>query len=217
LNIPSNFRVEAARRIQTELGHRIIEEDRLPQEVKTVGGVDAAYRGELAAATCVVLDYASLRLLEAKTAKAKVIFPYIPTLLSFREAPPIFKVFRLLEVKPDVLIVNGHGVAHPYGCGLASYVGVILKQPTIGVASRLLCGEVGPKIGDIAPVIYGGRTVGAALFTEARRPIYISVGNMVSLERAAALTRSLLCGSRMPAPLKVADALAKRTVRRLEV
>jgi deoxyribonuclease V len=155
--------------------------------------------------------------LEAKTAKAKVIFPYIPTLLSFRDAPPIFKVFRQLEVKPDVLIVNGHGVSHPYGCGLASYVGIILKQPTIGVASRLLCGEVGPKIGDIAPIIYEGQTVGAALFTEARRPIYISVGNMVSLERAAALTRSLLRGSRMPEPLKVADALAKRTVRRLEV
>ncbi|MEM3737095.1 MAG: endonuclease V [Candidatus Bathyarchaeia archaeon] len=212
MRFPDNFRVEAARRAQMELGRRVIEENCLPQRVRNVGGVDVAYRGELAVAAAVILDYDSLSLIESRTLEARVTFPYVPTFLSFREAPPIFRVLRLLKAKPDVLMVNGHGVAHPYGCGLASHIGVILKQPTIGVTDGLLCGEVEPPTGDLAPILYKGRRVGVALSTGGGRWIYISVGNMVTLDSAVDLTRSLLRGGKMPEPLKTADSLAKKAI-----
>lgn len=140
----------------------------------------------------------------------KVEFPYIPTLLSFREADPIDKVFRQLKRRPDVLMVEGHGIAHPYGCGLASHVGVILKIPTIGVAKKLLCGEQAEYKGCQAPIYFCGKLVGAALITRLGcKPIYVSVGNMITIKQSIFVVYHCIRGQRMPEPLRLAHLLTR--------
>jgi len=148
--------------------------------------------------------------LETQTLETKVLFPYIPTLFSFREAPVIFQIFKKLERRPDVLFVEGHGIAHPYGLGLASHVGVTLSIPTIGVAKKLLCGEVGTYSNSRAPIIHQGKPVGFAVMPKrGRNPVYVSVGNLITLKRAVEITLRCMGSHRLPKPLRIAHRLAK--------
>jgi len=213
---PPDFSVKKAREIQLKVSKRIVMEDRLPPDVKMVAGIDASYGWGSAVASAVVLDYDTLEVIEVKYGRVKERFPYVPTLLMFREAPALFKAMSKLRSKPDVYLIDAHGLAHPYRCGLASYVGVIKNVPTIGVAKRLLCGKVGGRTGDLAPIIDGGETVGAELTTgPGRRPVYISIGNMVSLGRAIEVVRHCMEGHRMPEPLRVAHEEATREKLRM--
>ena len=210
--VPPGFNLEKARRAQRALALKVEFEGVKPWQVQLVGGVDLSYpSAETARGAAVVLRFGNLSLVEARTAEVKVRFPYIPTLLSFREAPAIYKVLSSLKHKPDVLLVDGQGVAHPYGCGLASHIGVTANIPTIGVAKKLLCGKVASFEGDHASIIFDGKVVGAALSVNPRvKPIYVSVGHRVSLEDALEIVRRTVKVGRIPEPLRLAHLLATK-------
>jgi deoxyribonuclease V len=213
VGIPESFIVEKARKTQRMLALKVRFEGLTFSDVSLVGGVDVAYTSKSEAkAAAAILNFETLELVEYKVVKSKVRFPYVPTLLSFREAPPIFKVIAELKAKPDVILVDGQGVAHPYRCGLASHVGVILDIPTIGVAKKPLCGEVGEFKGNQASIMFKGREVGKALLArEKMKPIYVSVGHKISLEEAVKIVlRSIKPGRRIPEPIRIAHLLSKQ-------
>jgi len=210
VKIPKGFNVAKARKQQRTLAKAVKLKGPPLKEIRLVGGVDISYRGEQAKGAAVVLSYASLEVLETQTLETKVLFPYIPTLFSFREAPVVFQIFKKLERRPDVLFVEGHGIAHPYGLGLASHLGVTLNISTIGVAKKLLCGEVGTYSNGRAPIIHQGKPVGSAVMPKrGRNPVYVSVGNLTTLKRAVEITLRCMGSHRLPKPLRIAHRLAK--------
>jgi deoxyribonuclease V len=210
VRIPEDFDVAKARKQQRTLAKAVKLRGPPLKEIQLVGGVDVSYRGEQAKAAAVILSYESLEVLETQTLETKMLFPYIPTLFSFREAPVIFQLFKRLEHRPDVLLVEGHGLAHPYGLGLASHVGVILRIPTVGVAKKRLCGEVGTYINGRAPLRYQGKLVGFAVMPKrGRNPVYVSVGNLITLKSAVEITLRCMGSHRLPKPLRIAHRLAK--------
>ena len=202
LMIPKWFSLPKARKIQQEFAKKVVIKEISLKNVKTICGFDVAYKGEDAYVSAIILKFEDLSMLEFNVLKLPVKFPYIPTLLSFREAPLIFKAFSLLKIKPDVLMVEGHGLAHPYGCGLATHVGIVLKLPTIGIAKKLLCGFEG-KFMD-----------GNAKVKSESKPIYVSVGNMLTLEDALKITCKCFKGGRLPEPLRLAHIYAEKYKRK---
>lgn len=145
-------------------------------------------------------------------------FPYVPGYLGFREVPALVAAWEELARKPGLLLVDGHGRAHPRRCGIATHLGVVLDAPTIGCAKTVLCGkletELGPEPGDTAPLIDRGEQVGVALRTRARcNPIYVSAGHRVSLETAVALVLALCAGRRLPLPIRLAHDAANAARR----
>src|SRR3972149_653188 len=142
------FSVPKAHAAQVCLSKRIIAEDRLPPKIRFVAGVDVAYLGERAIGAVAMLDFESLKLLESQTAICTVKFPYVPTLLSFREIPAAIACIRKLKLQPDVFLVDGQGVAHPRRCGFASHLGLVIQKPTIGVAKSRLIGKPTESGGD---------------------------------------------------------------------
>jgi deoxyribonuclease V len=198
------FSIPKARKAQAYLSKKIIPEDRLPEKINLVAGVDAAYAGESATGAVAVLDYESLELLESQTATCQVKFPYIPTLLSFREIPPATACIRRLKLQPDVFLVDGHGVAHPYRCGFASHLGLAIGKPTIGVAKSRLIGKP-----TNAHLIQDGQIIGLVVTTkEDSKPVYVSVGHLISLETAVKIVKHCVRNSRIPEPLLQAHEIA---------
>jgi deoxyribonuclease V len=208
VGVAVEFSTRKARKAQTRIAQSVISEDRLPTEIRLVAGVDAAYAGNLAVGVAVVLDYGSLEVLEVQTATCQVKFPYVPTLLSFRELPAAVACIRKLKAPPDLLLVDGHGKAHPYRCGFASHLGVVLGTATVGVAKNRLIGE--PKqVGGNILLVHEGEVVGAVLSTrQGSKPVYVSVGHMVSLETAVRIVKHCTRNSRIPEPLRVAHRVA---------
>ncbi len=203
---------------QKLISERVIEVDDLPSRIELVCGVDVAYAGNLAVSAAVVVDAGKLAPVGKATAILEVKFPYIPTLLAFREAGPMIVAVRRLKTHPQVLIVDGNGRLHPFKAGVASQVGLALGLPTIGVAKKLLCGEVGKWEGETAPILLEGETAGVALKTvKSAKPIYISVGHKVSLATAVKLVKQLTrAGQRLPVPLRLAHLEATNLARRLK-
>ena len=169
-------------------------------------------------AAVVVFSYPDLELLEARTHTRRLTFPYVPGLLSFREAPGILAIFRRLRMRPDVLICDGHGLAHPRRFGLASHLGLWLGIPTIGCAKSLLVGEHGPvggERGSQAPLVLDGEPVGAALRTRSGvKPVYVSPGHLVDGPTACDIVLSCCRKYRVPEPIRAAHQLAGETRRR---
>ena len=204
------FSVEKAHAMQLELSKRIIRRDMLPKTVRLVAGVDIAYAKGLSIGAVAVLDFDSLSIVESRLVRLKTQFPYIPTLLSFREIPPAVSTIRKLRVQPDVFLADGQGVAHPYRCGFASHLGLVLDKPTIGVAKSLLCGDVG-SFDDRgwAPITDDGEIIGAAVVTNPRqKPVYVSIGHRVSLKRAISVVAHCVKRDRIPEPIRMAHLLA---------
>ncbi|MEM4713734.1 MAG: endonuclease V, partial [Candidatus Bathyarchaeia archaeon] len=159
-----DFSVEKAHKAQLQLSKLIILEDKLPEKIRFVGGVDTAYVGDLAISAAAILEFDSLKVVEVQTVTRKVTFPYVPTLLSFRELPSTLLCIKRLKTQPDVFLVDGQGFAHPYRCGFASHLGVVLGRPTIGVAKSRLIGEVEPfQNRDFAYLRDGNEVIGAAV------------------------------------------------------
>ena len=182
----------------------------LPKRIDHVAGLDVAYAGGLSFGAVAVLEYDSLSIVESKISRLATPFPYIPTLLSFREVPPLVAAIKRLTLEPDVFLVDGHGIMHPYRLGLASHLGLIVGKPTIGVAKSRLVGEVCRfDKENQAPVVDNGATVGAALLTRSsQKPIYVSIGHMVSLERAVDIVKHCTQGTRIPKPILDAHNIA---------
>jgi deoxyribonuclease V len=190
---------------QKMMAKKVILDDQL-EDVQRVAGVDAAYSGNKSYAACVVMDR-EFKITEARTAVSEVAFPYIPGYLAFREAPAILHI-TMESSGFDVLLVNGHGFAHPRGCGLATYVGIELDTPAIGVARRLLVGDVGVERDGWAPITLDDVVVGAELMEKGRTPIYVSVGHRISLETSVKIVRDFQIDGGLPEPLRAAHSNA---------
>ena len=207
---------EQARDLQTKMAALVVSEDRLPERIRTVAGVDAAYAGEaiVAFAAVAVIDVASNSLEEVVSAEEPVRFPYVPGLLSFREIPVLAAAFEKLSVRPDLLICDGQGIMHPRRFGLACHLGVIYDLPTIGCAKTHLVGythEPGFERGSLSPIIYNEETVGALLRTRnGVRPLYVSPGHRISLRTACDWTLTLCQGYRIPEPIRIAHQVVTK-------
>jgi len=214
-----SFSVERAHAMQRRLSKKVIREDRLPRKIRCVAGVDVAYARGVSVGAVAVLDSNSFSLIESQVAYCKTRFPYVPTLLSFREIPPAFLAIKKLRTQPDVFLVDGQGVAHPFRFGFASHLGLVIDRPTVGVAKSLLCGEVG-RFNDEgwAPINDKGEVIGAVVATfSGGKPVYVSVGHKVSLRRAIAIVRRFTRGKRIPEPILKAHGIANEEKKKLTV
>ena len=212
---PLNFSVSKAHKAQLRLSKRVIVEDRLPKKINRVAGVDVAYAGDFAIGAVAVLDYDSLELLEWQKSTSTVNFPYISTLLSFREFPPSLASIKKLRLQPDVLLVDGQGVAHPYGFGFASHLGLALEIPTIGVAKSRLVGEPRTIAGRIF-LVSGDQNIGEVVTTKKGvKPVYVSTGHLISLETAVKIVRHCIHNSKIPQPILIAHKIASEERRTL--
>ncbi|MCU0837616.1 MAG: deoxyribonuclease V [Rhodospirillales bacterium] len=202
--------------LQTSLAARVVRDDACG-EIRRVAGVDVAY-GRRAAATAraavVVLELPALAVVDEAVAEAPITFPYVPGLLSFREAPAAIAALERLTVLPDMLLCDGQGLAHPRRLGFASHLGLYLDLPSIGVAKSRLIGTHAPPAdvrGAHAPLIDRGEVIGAALRTRpGTAPIYVSIGHRVSLATAIATTLRCTTRFRLPETTRRADRLSKR-------
>ena len=209
------FSISKAHETQLRLSQKIIKEDRLPQKIKRIAGVDVAYTNVLAIGAVAVLDYETLELLEWQTATSEVKFPYIPTLLSFREIPPAVACIKNLKLTPDVFLADGQGIAHPYGCGFANHLGLAIGKPTIGVAKSRLSGEP-TTIADQVFLVQKGQVIGAVVTTkEGVKPVYVSVGHLISLATAVKIAKHCVRHSRIPEPLLQAHKIAAEEKRKM--
>ena len=203
-----NFSVTKAHEAQKRLGKKIVHHDKLPRKIQLVAGVDVAYFDEEAIGAVAVLDYTSLKVVESQTATVRVKVSYIPTLLSFREIPPTIACIRRLRLQPDIFLADGHGFAHPYGCGFASHLGLALGKSTIGVAKSWLIGEV-KEIGGQVFLVHDGIVVGSVLSAkEGAKPVYVSVGHLISLSTSMEIVQHCTRSSRIPEPLLAAHRIA---------
>lgn len=199
--------------LQEQLRHRVIREDRIGA-VRHVAGIDVGFEknGEVTRAAVAVLTFPQLELVESVMAREMTGFPYVPGLLSFREAPAVLKAFERLRIMPDLLLYDGQGIAHPRRCGIASHVGLLLDLPSIGVAKTRLTGEHGPvpaAKGKWTPLTDNGETIGAVLRTRAKvKPLFISIGHRVSLETAISYVMACVTRYRLPETTRWAHRLA---------
>lgn len=202
---------EAARAIQSELAPLVVRHGE-PKNVRLVAGIDVALPPERVRAAIVVDSFPELAVIDSATADCPLTFPYIPGLLSFREAPAIVAACEKLPLEPDLVIVDGQGIAHPRRLGIASHVGLMIERPTIGCAKSLLVGhhpEVGPNPGDWQPIEDRGEILGAALRTRRGvKPVYVSIGHRISLEAAIHWVLACCRGYRLPEPQRQAHRLA---------
>ena len=182
----------------------------------TIAGVDVGYDRALglSVATVAVLAYPSLELVESAVATTPTPFPYVPGLLSFRELPPILEALNRLSSMPDMILVDGHGRAHPRRFGIACHLGLWLRMPTIGVAKTRLCGEYeepGSTKGSLAPLVDGTELLGAVVRTRTRvRPVFVSVGYGIPVEACVNWTLAVTPRYRLPEPIRQAHNLAAR-------
>jgi deoxyribonuclease V len=210
-----NFSIPKAHEAQLRLSQRIITEDRLPKKINRIAGVDVAYSDSSAIGAVAVLDYGTLELVEWQTATCKVTFPYVPTLLSFREIPPAVACIKKLKVPPDVFLVDGQGLAHPYGCGFACHLGLAVGKPTIGVAKSRLIGEPTETAGQVL-LVQNDRVIGSVVTTkEGAKPVYVSVGHLISLETAVKIVKHCARSGRIPEPLSQAHRIASEEARKV--
>ncbi|OGD52732.1 hypothetical protein A3K81_00720 [Candidatus Bathyarchaeota archaeon RBG_13_60_20] len=184
-----------------------VSEDGPEGETELIAGVDVAYRGGVAYSAAVVLD-ADLGLVETAGAQCVSGFPYVPGFLGYRELRPAMLALEKLTCF-DALMVNGHGLAHPRGFGLASHLGLAVGVPTVGVARRLLVGLPEDPCADETRILLGGRVIGARLMAPSGGPVYVSVGHMVSLDEAVALVKEYTLEGRLPEPLRLAHEAAR--------
>lgn len=197
-------------RLQETLRERVEREDRFGT-LQFVAGADLAFDPEtnLAFAGVIVYQFPQLQEVERRMARRTLRFPYVPGLLSFRESPVLLAAFEQLRVEPDLILVDGHGIAHPRRFGIACHLGLLLDRPTIGCAKSILVGEAaepGVRAGSTAPLVDKGETVGIVLRTRDRvKPIYVTTGHRVSLQSAVRIARQCLDGFRIPKPTREAD------------
>lgn len=210
------FSISKAHETQLRLSQKIVSEDRLPQKINYIAGVDVAYAGELAIGAVAVLDYKSLELLEFRIATCEVKFPYIPTLLSFREILPTVACIKKLKMQPDVLLADGQGIAHPYGCGFASHLGLAIGKPTVGVAKSRLIGKPTEIAGEDF-LVQKGQVISAVVTTkEGAKPVYVSVGHLISLGTAVKIVKHCTRNSRIPEPILQAHKIASEEKRKVQ-
>jgi len=204
---------DQAKKVQRELAVTVSRKNEL-KAVSLIAGVDisAPNAAGLARAAVVVLSYPELMLVEKQVITKEVTFPYVPGLLSFRESPLIIAACEGLKTTPDLIFVDGQGIAHPRRLGLASHLGLLWDRPTIGCAKSRLCGEHGMvplEPGSYAKITDNNEVIGAALRTKVNAaPLYISIGHKIDLETAISWVLRCCQGQRLPEPTRLAHEAA---------
>lgn len=214
--------------LQRQLAKQVEREDRLSDNVHWIAGVDVGFEPldparnvrvdpgapALTRAVAVILEYPSLRVVEQVLHRQPATMPYIPGLLSFRELPAVMQVMDKLKRQPDLIMVDGMGIAHPRRIGIASHLGLLLDIPTIGIGKSRLCGrhdDVPEQRGEYVSLRDRGETIGAVLRTRAHvKPLYISSGHRVSLTTSIEWVMACLTRYKLPEPTRQADRLASR-------
>lgn len=203
--------VGEAFRIQKELSRRVLQTPD-PRPVHTIAGADIAICVKEKKLVCgmILFSYPELEEIERVWTVSDEVFPYVPGLLGFREAPCVIRTFDKLRERCDMIMIDGHGLAHPRGFGLACHVGVLLDIPAIGVAKKCLYGafsEPGPRKGE-RELIRGKdrKVIGAALRTrDGVKPVFVSIGNRTDLYTAIVVALECSRGLRIPEPTRLAD------------
>lgn len=198
--------------LQKELASRVVLENH-NGEVRLVAGADVHFPQKgIGRATVVVLSYPDLKLVESQVVEGEAVFPYIPGLLAFRESPLLLDAFGKLSQRPDLLLVDGQGIAHPRGMGIACHLGIYLDLPSIGCAKSRLYGkhdEPALEAGSWTDLVARGMTIGSVLRTRTGvRPLYISPGHLMEVESAREWTLKCCRGYRLPEPNRLAHQLA---------
>lgn len=194
------------------------------EDVKTIAGVDVHFFEDNSLAAIVVMSFPQLEVLEQEIAIVKTSFPYIPGLLAFREAPPIIECAKKLRTEPDILLLDGQGIAHPRRFGIACHVGLLYDRPSIGVAKSWLLGTrqgypplppIPKEKGGIAYLSDGKDTVAIALRSaEGKPPIFISPGHKIDLETSLEIVKATIKeNQRLPTPLLLAHNLAAESIK----
>ena len=204
--------------MQRELAGRVVKNggELAP---RFIAGVDisAGNRQAQARGAVVIFNYPELKLVEKTVVEGSLDFPYIPGLLSFRELPLVLKAFKRVKIAPDLVLVDGQGLAHPRRMGIACHLGLFLDRPTIGCAKSRLWGvhqEPGEQPGDRAWLVDSGEVIGAALRTRVgTKPVYVSVGHKIDLETAIFWVLKCLRGYRLPEPTRLAHQAAGGNLR----
>jgi len=205
--------IPRARAIQVELAGRVLRTGDVARP-HLIAGADISVDkvSGTGTAAVVVLRYPEMALAEVRTVRGRMTFPYVPGLLSFREAPLVLAAWAKLEAVPDLLLVDGQGIAHPRRLGLASHLGLRLDTPAIGCAKSRLCGshdEPGLAVGSLAELVDGGEVIGVALRTrDGVRPVYVSIGHKVDLPAAVRWVLDCCRGYRLPEPTRLAHLAA---------
>ncbi|UCF59588.1 MAG: endonuclease V [Candidatus Bathyarchaeota archaeon] len=202
--------------MQLQLSKLVIHKDMLPETIRHVAGVDVGYTKGISIGAVAVLDFPSLSLIESQVAHIKTRFPYIPTLLSFREIPPAVSAIKKLQVHPDVFLADAHGIMHPYQLGFAAHLGLVIDRPTIGVAKSPLYGKVESAADQgWIPIMDKEKIIGAKLLTKAgKEPVYVSIGHKVSLQRAINIVIHCTRFHKIPEPTWKAHTIANEEKRK---
>lgn len=209
-----SINLEQLKLTQQQLAEQVNLTDDFNSSITLIGGTDVGFEdeGKTTRAAIVILTYPDFDVVEYHVARLKTEFPYIPGYLSFREYPALLSAWEQVEHKPDLLLVDGQGVAHPRRLGIASHLGLLLDMPTIGVAKKRLCGYYNPlpKVaGQVTPLTDKQQQIGWVLQSKNNcNPLFISSGHRIS--QASALNWVNLClrGYRLPEPTRWADAVA---------
>jgi deoxyribonuclease V len=210
---------EQAVRIQENLRHRIILK-RTFSRVRAIGGGDVSYQkeGDFLFGAMVVLSFPQMETLDVATARGRISFPYLPGLLAFREGPILIKAFQSLRIRPDILIFDGQGIAHPRGMGLATHLGIWFNLPSIGCAKTPLLGESvipRPSKGCFGLIQRDGEEVGVVLRTKDKvRPVFVSPGHRIDLPTSIRLVLESCQGFRIPEPLRRAHYFSRQLLQR---
>jgi deoxyribonuclease V len=201
-----------AREIQQSLREKVIVQPLAVDSVRTVAGADISFewRSDIVYAGIVTVRLPDRDVIDQSGVTATAAFPYVPGLLSFREIPPLLEAWKQLNARPDALICDGQGFAHPRRFGLACHAGLLLDIPTVGCAKSLLVGKhepVGENRGDWQPLMDKDEVIGAALRTRQKvAPVYVSIGHKVDLESAIALVLRCAPATRLPDTTRHAHA-----------
>lgn len=210
-----NLKVTAATEIQNNLREKILIQPRTCP-VNVIAGTDISFNkfSTTVYAGIILLRFPELTPLGYSLVKKEVHFPYVPGYLAFREVPALMDAWEQLPLKPDLLVVDGHGIAHPRRMGIASHFGVLANAPTIGCAKKILCGqyeEPAPAQGSHSPLIFKNETVGAVLRTKnAVKPVFVSPGHQMDVESALDIVTQCIGRYRIPEPTRLTHHLVNQ-------
>ncbi len=206
---------------QQEL-RKLITLTKLHKKIQYIAGTDLSFNldSDVSYAGIVILDYTTLQPVARSTAVSTITFPYVPGLLSFREIPSLMQAWQQLPLVPDVVLVDGHGIAHPRQMGIATHLGLIIQKPTLGCAKKILTGKYqmpAPEKGSYSPIISGPETLGYALRTKNKvKPVFISPGNLITLEESLEIALHCTVNHKLPEPTRLAH-LTVNALRRGEI
>lgn len=197
--------IQKTLQLQREFSKLVITKNHLPQKIRSICGVDVSYSEKKAFCSAVIIEKNTMNIVESVRVSETITAPYIPGLFMLRESRVILKALKKLKSKFDVLLIDGNGRLHPRLCGLASYIGIKIDKPTIGITKKLLCGKI---LQDNA-IEYNDQVLGYVIEHQ-KKKIYVSIGHKINLKRGSRIVKDLILEEKWyPEPLRLADLDSK--------